>query len=146
MSTIESLEVGRVVNDNPASVKEFGLDPPKSSVAFKLAGETTFHRLNLGEKTPTGSDLYARVEGQPRLLLIGAFNSDSLNRTTFDLREKAVLKFQRDGVDMMKLEGSGTPAVALTRKAEDWRLTEPVSAKADFGTVDGIVGQICRPG
>ncbi len=69
-------------------MKEFGLDPPKSSIAFKLAGETALHKLNLGDKTPTGSDLYARVEGQPKLLLIAAYNSDSLNRTPFDLRDK----------------------------------------------------------
>jgi len=142
VSTIESLEIGRVVNDNPASVKEYGLDPPKSSIAYKLAGETTFHKLNLGDKTPTGSDLYARVEGQPKLLLIAAFNTDSLNRTPFDLRDKTILKVQRDGVDMVKLEGAAPPAVALTRKADEWRLTEPVSAKADFGTVDGLVGQV----
>lgn len=142
VSTLESLEVSRVVSDNPSSVKEYGLDPAKSSVAFKLAGETTMHKLNLGDKTPTGSDVYARVEGQPKLLLIAAFNTDSLNRTTFDLREKAILKFQRDGVDSLKLEGSAPPAISLSRKADEWRLTEPVTAKADFGTVDGIVGQL----
>ena len=142
VSTLESLEVSRVVSDNPSSVKEYGLDPAKSSVAFKLAGETTMHKLDLGDKTPTGSDVYARVEGQPKLLLIAAFNTDSLNRTTFDLREKAILKFQRDGVDSLKLEGSAPPAISLSRKADEWRLTEPVTAKADFGTVDGIVGQL----
>jgi len=142
VSTLEGLEVGRVVSDNPASVKEYGLDPPKFTVGYKLAGETAFHRLDVGDKTPTGSDLYARVEGQPKLILVGAFNSDSLNRTSFDLRDKSVLKFQRDGVDALKLEGTGAPAVALTRKADEWRLTAPVSAKADFGTVDGIISQI----
>jgi hypothetical protein len=74
--------------------------------------------------------------------MIGAFNGDSLNRTTFDLRDKAVLKFQRDGVDSLKVESSGSPAVAVARKADAWRLTEPVSAKADFGTVDGMIGQL----
>jgi Domain of unknown function (DUF4340) len=142
VSTIESLEVGRVVSDNPASVKEYGLDPAKSSIAYKLAGDATFHKLNLGDKTPTGSDLYARVEGQPKLLLIAAYNTDSLNRTPFDLRDKAILKVQRDGIDAVKLEGSGTPAISLARKADEWRLSEPVSAKADFGTVDGLVGQV----
>src|SRR5215471_5030477 len=142
VSTLDSLEVSRVVSDTPSSVKEYGLDPAKSSVAFKLAGETTMHKLNLGDKTPTGSDVYARVEGQPKLLLVAAFNTDSLNRTTFDLRDKAILKFQRDGVDSLKLEGSAPPAIALSRKADEWRLSEPVTAKADFGTVDGIIGQL----
>lgn len=142
VSTLESLEVSRVVSDNPSSVKEYGLDPPKYVVGYKLAGETAFHKLDVGDKTPTGSDLYARVEGQPKLLLVGAFNGDSLNRTPFDLRDKTVLKFQRDGVDTLKLEGGTGPAVDLTRKADEWRLTAPTAAKADFGTVDGIVGTL----
>jgi hypothetical protein len=144
VSTIESLEISRSVDDNPKSVKEFGLEPPKYSVAFKVAGDSTFHRLNVGDKTPTGADFYARVDGQPRLLLIGAFNGDSLNRTTFDLRDKTVLKFQRDGVDAITLEGGAGPALALARKADEWHLTAPVSAKADFGSVDGIVGQVAQ--
>ncbi len=144
VSTLESLEVNRVVEDNPASVKDFGLEPAKYSVAFKLAGDSTFHRLNVGDKTPTGADLYARVEGQPKLFLISAFNGDSLNRTPFDLRDKTVLKFQRDGVDAITLQSTTTPTVSLARKADEWRLTAPVSAKADFGTVDGIVGQLAQ--
>jgi hypothetical protein len=144
VSTLESLEVNRVVEDNPASVKDFGLEPPKYSVAFKLAGDSTFHRLNVGDKTPTGADVYARVEGQPKLFLIAAYNGDSLNRTPFDLRDKTVLKFQRDGVDAMTLQSTTTPTISLVRKADEWRLTAPVTAKADFGTVDGIVGQIAQ--
>lgn len=142
VSTLESLEISRVVSDNPSSVKDYGLDPPKYTVGYKLAGETAFHKLDVGDKTPTGSDLYARVEGQPKLLLVGAFNGDSLNRTTFDLRDKTVLKFQRDGVDTLKLEGGTGPAADLTRKADEWRLTAPTSAKADFGTIDGLVGTL----
>jgi hypothetical protein len=143
VSTLESLDVGRTVSDNPTSVKEYGLEPPKYTVGFKLAGETAMHTLDVGDKTPTGSDLYARVEGQPKLMLIGAFNGDSLNKTTFDLRDKTILKFLRDAVDSVKIE-STNPTIDLVRKADEWRLTQPVSAKADFGTVDGIVGQMAQ--
>ena len=62
VSSLETLEVQSVVDEKPASVKDFGLEPARFTVAFKVAGDATAHRLNVGEKTPTGGDLYARVE------------------------------------------------------------------------------------
>ena len=109
---------------------------------LKLAGDPAQHRINLGSKTPTGGDVYARVEGQTKLVLISAYLEQSLNKSSFDLRDKTVLKFTRDGVDSLKLEPAGSPALTFTHKGEAWRLTAPADAKADFGTVDGIVGQL----
>ncbi len=142
VSSLESLEVQSVVDDNPASVKDYGLDPVRFSVAFKVAGDATAHRLNVGEKTPTGGDLYARIDGQPRLFLISAYLEDSLNRTTFDLRDKSALKFQRDAVDGLTIEAPGSPALAFARQDSDWRLSAPTDARADFSSVDGLVGRL----
>jgi hypothetical protein len=142
VSTLSSLEVQRTVDEHPASVQAFGLEPARFSVKFRLAGETAMRQLNVGAKTPTGSDLYARVEGQPKLVLIQAFAEDSLARTTFDFRDKTILKFDRVGTDMLKIEAADTPALAFARKGDAWRLTAPVDARADFSAVDGIVGQV----
>ena len=88
-STLESIEVDKSLDDNPKSVADYGLDPPRFSVSFKAGGDGR-HKLDVGSKTPTGADLYARIEGQPRLFLVAAFNEDAINRTTFDLRDKTV--------------------------------------------------------
>ena len=141
-SSLESLEEQRVVDENPAAVKDFGLDPARFSIAFRKAGEATMQTLQVGNKTPTGADLYARVEGQPKVFLISGYLEDSLNRTTFHLRDKAVLKITRESVDALRLEADGSPALAFTRKADVWRLSEPIDARADFASVDGLVGQV----
>jgi hypothetical protein len=144
VSTLESLEVGRVIEDKPSSAAPFSLEPPRFSVAFKLTGEGLTRRLLVGSKTVNGSDLYARIEGQPRVFLIGGFVEDSLNRTTFDLRDKSVLKFARDGVDLLTLEVPGAPALSLAKKGSEWRLTAPVDAKADASAVDTSIGRISQ--
>ena len=141
-STLESLEEQRVVTENPSSLAGFGLEPPRITVAFRKAGETEMRRLLIGSKTPTGSDLYAKVDGQPKVMLISGYLEDSLNQTTFDLREKSALKFARDGVDALRLEAASVPPMALAKKGGDWRLTTPVAASADSSAVDGIVGKL----
>src|SRR5262245_46874751 len=70
LSTLRSLEIQRTIDDAPKAVTQFGLEPARFTVSFRLAGETTMHKLEIGNKTPTGGDLYARLDGQPRVFLI----------------------------------------------------------------------------
>jgi hypothetical protein len=141
-SAIERLEIQKILEENPASVEAYGLAPARFSVAFKVKGEENLRKLNVGRKTPTGSDAYAQVEGQPRLFLISGFLEDSFNRTPFDLRDKTVLAVNRDGLDAVTLEKPGAPPLVLARKAGHWRLVQPVDAKADAEPVDSLVERV----
>src|SRR5438045_3800795 len=58
-SNLASIEVQRVVDDHPTDLKQYGLEPARIDVAFTSAGKP--RRLLLGQKTPTGSDLYAKL-------------------------------------------------------------------------------------
>jgi hypothetical protein len=141
-STLETLEVQKTLDDNPASVAPYGLEPARFSVTFKTEGSSTPHTLHVGNKTPTGADLYARVEGQPKLFLISGYLEDSLNRSTFDLRDKTVLKFDRDAVDSVTLAVKDGKPVALARKGADWHLTSPADVRADSAPVDALLGRL----
>lgn len=143
VSTLESLEVQHTVDENPASVGPYGLDPPRFSLAFRAGDASEMRRLEVGTRTPTGGDLYARVEGQPALLLIAGYLEDSLNKTTFALRDKSVLRLSRD-VDRLRLDAPGRPAVEAAREDNDWRLTAPIDARADFSAVDGLISRILQ--
>src|SRR5262245_2951843 len=103
-STLGSLDIQRVLDENPKSMKDYGLEPARLSVSFRQTGETAMHTVDIGSKTPAGSDLYARIGGQPKLLLISSYVEDSLNKTTFNLQDKTVLKFDRTGADMVKTD------------------------------------------
>ena len=140
LSTLESLDVQGVVDDNPTAVAPFGLEPPRIAVAFRTdAGR---QRLLVGKKTPTGTDLYARVEGQPRVFLISAYLEDSLNKTPFGFRDKTILKFERDAADLLTIDRTGATTLGFAKKGSDWRLAKPYDAKADFNLVDGIVARL----
>jgi len=142
VDALGSMQVDKVLDENPTALAPFGLDPARYSVAFKVAGDTSTHRINIGNKTPTGSSLYARVDGQNRLFLATAVQDDTLNRSTFDLRDKRVLVFARDSVDSVSLAAKGLPAIALTKKNTEWHIASPIDARADFSPVDGLIGRL----
>ena len=142
LSTLETLTTERTVDEAPISVAEYGLDPARLSIAFRVTGDATLQRLDLGDLTPTGADLYARVEGDPKLILIASFHEASFDKTAFDLRDKQVLDFSRDGVDTLRIAPADGEAVSLAKVGDGWRLSEPVDARGDLSAVDGIVSSV----
>lgn len=138
-SNLASLEVQKVVDDNPADVKEYGLAEPRVAVDFKAGGRQ--HRLLIGNKTPPGTDLYARLGDQKRVFLISSYLDSTFNRGTFDLRDKTVLKLDRDKIDSLEVT---TPQQTLkvAKQNGEWQLAAPVQARADFSAVEGLVGRL----
>ncbi len=139
LTNLSSLEEQRVIDENPGDLAEYGLAPPRIEVTFKADGKE--HRLQIGRKTPPGTDLYAKLADQKRVFLVSSYIESTFNKTTFALRDKTVLKLDRDKVDTLTII---TPRRTLRFSKADgeWKMTEPVKARADFTTVDGIVSRV----
>ena len=140
-SALGQIEIVRVIDENPANLNDYGLSNPRIEVDFKAAGDKTFSKLFVGEKSPTGADLFAKRNDEKRVFLIPAMQETSLNRTTFDLRDKTLLKFERDKVDALDVSAGGKSLV-IARDGGEWKLSKPVQTKADFGAVEGLVGRL----
>ncbi len=137
-NSLASIDVERVVDENATDLAQYGLEPGRIEVAYRVTGEEEPRRLLLGEKTPAGGALYARVAGQNRVLLLSSFLESTFNKDAFALRDKSVLRFDRDKADGLELV-RGRTTIRLTKSGTDWRLVEPVAARADFGQVESIV-------
>src|SRR2546425_6941243 len=105
-SALAAAEISRVIDENPSNLNEYGLSNPRIAIDFKAAGDKDYRKLLIGEKTPTGSDLFAKRNGEKKVFLIPAFQESTYNKTTFDLREKTLLKFDRDKVDSVEVSSS----------------------------------------
>lgn len=140
-SALGQMEIARVVDENPASLNDYGLSNPRIQIDFKGAGDKDARKLFLGDKTPTGSDLFAKRNDEKKVFTISAAQETSLNRTTFDLREKAILKFEREKVDALDVTAGGK-TLAIAKDGGDWKITKPVQTRADFGSVEGLVGRL----
>lgn len=138
-TNLSTLEVQRLVEENPADLKMFGLAEPRAEVAFKSGGQE--QRLLIGSKTPTGSDLYAKTAAQPRVFLIAAFLDSTFNRSTFELRDKSALAFDRDKADMLEINAVGG-AIRFDKAAEGWVVTQPPQKRPDAAAIEGLVARV----
>jgi hypothetical protein len=138
-SNLSSLEIQRVLDEDAANLKEYGLEPPRFEVSFKAAGQD--HKLLVGSKTPPGSDLYARLGDQKRVFLLPAHIESTFNQTTFDLRDKAVVSLDRDAIDRLELT-SPAGTVTLSKTDAEWALSAPITAPADFSVVSSLISRL----
>jgi hypothetical protein len=140
-SSLASLEIQRVVDENASDLKQYGLEPARIEIAFRPKGQKDPRRLQIGEKTPTGSDLYARFPDQKRVFLVSSFLDSTFNKNTFALRDRRILLFDRNMVDGLELT-SGTSKTRLVKSGSEWRLASPISVRADFAAVEGALERL----
>ena len=140
-SSLSSLEIQRVVDENAVDAKQYGLDPARIEVSFRAKGDKEPKRLQVGEKTPTGGDLYARFPGQKRVFLVSSFLDSTFNKNTFALREKNVIKIDRDKIDRIEI-AADKKNVVLAKMGMEWRIVAPMMARGDFAAVEGALERL----
>jgi hypothetical protein len=140
-SSLASLEIRRVIDDAAIDLAPFGLIEPVVEIAFILAGNTQEQRLLIGDSTPTGSERYAMLAGSSRVVLIASDLDATFEKSTFDLRDKAILRFDTSDIDQFQIESNGI-SIRLTKNADEWRLQEPWDVRADFNAVERAIGRL----
>ena len=138
-SNLASVTISRVIDEKATDFKQYGLEPARIEIGFRQGGKD--RTLLLGQKTPSGSDLYARLPDSPRVFMVPSYVESSFNKSPFDLRDKTILKIDRDKVDHIDIE-TADHATKLAKQGADWQITAPISARADFGSIEGLVGRL----
>ena len=137
---IANLESVREVVDNPSDLKQFGLAEPQIAVEFKAEGGAS-GSFKLGNKNATQGEMYALKGGDDTVFLVSAFQESSFNREPFALRDKKILKFDREKADTLALV-KGANAIELSRTGSDWRVVKPVASRSDYSAVEGFITRL----
>jgi hypothetical protein len=140
-NALANADINRVVEEKPTNLNEYGLSSPRIEVDFKASGDKDYRKLFVGEKTPTGSDLFARRNDESRVFLIPSYQETSLSKSAFDLRDKNILKVDREKIDAIDVT-SADKTVAMAKNGSDWKLTKPIEVRADYSAVEGVIGRL----
>jgi Domain of unknown function (DUF4340) len=142
LSGLESLEVEEVVSETPRDLAAYGLAQPGATVTIVREGSTDALRLQLGDKTPDGSAVYAKLPTAARVFTIPSWGASALEKKPFDLRDRSLLHVKRDEVKTLEVTGPGQ-SYALGREAGgEWSFTRPLQTRAGRWSVDGLLGTL----
>lgn len=139
VQALVNLELVRVLDENPGDLAPFGLAAPSIAVEFKGAGVSG--SLKLGRKTPTQGEMCAQKNGEKAVFLVSSSQDSTFNRTPFNLRDKKILKFDREKADTLTLARAGQ-SMTLARTGSEWKVTGPVASRSDYTMVEGLLSQL----
>lgn len=143
-SGLANLEIQRVVDEKPTDLKQYGLAEPRLDISYKAEGGDT-KRVLIGEKTATGGDLYAKLPNENKVFLIAGYLDATFNKTPFNLRDKSILKVERDSVDALEIDVAnpkGSDFRFEKKAGADWTMLRPVAARADVPAIEGLLGRL----
>ena len=140
LSTLSLLNSERLVEENAADLKRYGLDQP--SVEVEISEKTNqSKKLLIGDDTPTGGAVYAMLAGRPHVYTIATFNKNSVDKGLNELRDKRLFTIDADKVSRIELRHGGQD-IEFGRDKDEWQILKPKPMRADSSQVSELVQKL----
>jgi len=138
--TVSSLNADRLVDDKAADLNPFGLAQPSLELDV-TAKDAKPQKLLLGDDTPAGSAVFAKLDGDPRVFTIASYNKTSIDKTANDLRDKRLLTVDFDKLSQIEL-ATKKQNIEFGRNKQEWQIVKPKPLRADNYQVEEVVRKL----
>jgi hypothetical protein len=142
LNSLTGATINQVVDEKPASLKDYGLDRPTLSVDVSTDAKPEKITLLLGDDTPTGGGIYAQVVGRPRVFTLYSYLKSSLDKKVFDLRDKRAVTLAVGELRRIEVESRGKRWTLVKNPEGVWDLMLPPAVRADRFTADSLVNRL----
>jgi hypothetical protein len=140
-SALASLSSDRLIEEKAADLAQYGLGAPALAVTVtKKDGKT--EKLLLGDDTPTGGSVFAKLAGDARVFTVATYNKSSLDKTGKDLRDKRLLTFDSDKLARVELSAK-TPGLEFGKNNQnEWQIVKPRPLRADSFQIEEVIRKL----
>jgi len=140
LSTVSSLNADRLVEDKAADLSQYGLAQPSLELDLTTKDGKP-QKLFLGDDTPAGSAVFAKIDGDPRVFTLASYNKASVDKTANDLRDKRLLTVDFDKLSQVELV-TKKQDIEFGRNKQEWQIIKPKPLRADNFQVEEIVRKL----
>ena len=136
VDSLASLRIERVVEKEAKDLAVYEI--PKIEVSLWVKGKDEPVRLLVGIENPLDKTLFAKLEDDPRVVLLASTLKTTLDKKIFDFRQKDVFKFSVDDVKTIRVRAKSI-AWQAQREEAGWFLKAPVAALAAKSKVESLL-------
>jgi hypothetical protein len=140
-SAAASVDAERVVDPNVSDLKAYGLAPASIEVNFGTKNGKT-SKLLIGDNTPAGSAVYAKLDGDPRLFTMGTYSKTAFDKAAKDLRDKRLLPFTQSKLSRIEITAQKQTYEFVKKGESEWQIVKPKPMRADSTQTDDLVRQL----
>src|SRR5271165_1254410 len=137
LGTFSSLNSQRLVEDKAGNLSPYGLDAPTLEVDLTQKDNKT-QKLLLGDDTPAGNGIYAKLDGDSRVFTVPKYYKTSIDKNANDLRDKRLLTVDSDKISQVDLVAK-KQEIAFGRNKGEWQIVKPKPLRANGAAVDELV-------
>ena len=113
-----------MIDENPPNLNDYGLSTPRIEIDFKATGDKDSGSCRLARRRRPAATCSPGATTTRRCFSSRRFRRSTFNRSTFDLRDKTLLKFERDKVDALDVDAGGK-TIEFAKDGGDWKMTKP---------------------
>jgi hypothetical protein len=139
VSTLSTLNSERLVEDNASDLARYGLAQPALEIDVTAKDKT--QKLLMGDDTPTGSAVFAKLQGDPRVFTVASYTKTTIDKSPNDLRDKRLLTADFDKVSQIEVI-TKKQDLAFGRNKQEWQILKPKPLRADNFQVEDFVRKL----
>jgi hypothetical protein len=140
LSTVSSLNADRLVEDKAGDLSQYGLAQPALELDVTTK-DAKPQKLLLGDDTPAGSAVFAKLDGDPRVFTVATYTKTSIDKSANDLRDKRLLTVDFDKLSQIELT-TKKQNIEFGRNQQEWQIVKPKPLRADNFQVEEIVRKL----
>jgi hypothetical protein len=140
LSAVSSLTADRLVEDKAGDLNQYGLAQPSLELDITTK-DAKPQKLFLGDDTPAGSAVFAKLDGDPRVFTVATYNKSNIDKTANDLRDKRLLTVDFDKLSQIEL-ATKKQNIEFGRNQQEWQIVKPKPLRADNFQVEEIVRKL----
>jgi Domain of unknown function (DUF4340) len=140
LSTLSNLDSDRLVESKTSDLHQYGLAQPAVEVDL-TEKDNKSQKLLIGDATPTGSDVYAMLEGDPRVFTMAKYHETSFDKGTNDLRDKRLITLSADKISRVDLIRRNQN-IEFGRNKDEWQILKPNPLRANSIQVGELVSKL----
>lgn len=143
VSALQYARIRATVEEKPTpdALKTFGLDRPTVEVVASAEGVAPL-TVRLGVENPYDSSAYLQREGDPRVYSVDATTRASLDKGTFDLRDRDVLAVRDLGVTRIELRSKKHDWAVGRDPGQPYAFLRPVKEDADTSAISSWLASL----
>ncbi len=143
VSSLANMEANKVVSENADHLADFGLDKP-STVKVVLSDGSS-KELEVGNKSPTGEDVYVKLKGQPKIYTVGGYYEDMVKVGRGHFVSKQILPVEASTIKKFEYKKDGKMQYSIDIESEsEMKILAPIKEEADTTKISQLVQTVVQ--
>jgi hypothetical protein len=143
IAQITTARIQQFVADDRGDLHPYGLAEPRGAITFFGENDKQGQMLQIGAVPENQKDqVYARFASRGFVYTLPKKVEDVLNAKPNDLRDRHLVRIDRNNLDRLTIDASGKGKIVLARKDENWTIASANRAPANASEVRRLIDTV----